>query len=132
MSQTSSGPPAIELSSPVSPPMQEQGINDNDLQNTEMNTTQSVTREDLANNYYLLKHPAPKRNTEPTLEHYLSFEELLKEAATITDKVHKFSSAAQNVRSPTWEKSSIQIEECSKRIRAICTFLLPSYQLKKV
>ncbi|GIY86659.1 hypothetical protein CDAR_468191 [Caerostris darwini] len=97
-----------------------------------MDTSTSVSKEDLADNEYLIKNPTAKRSSEPTLEHYLFFEELLKEAATFMDKVHKHSSAAQNVRSPTWEKASLQIEECSKRIRAICTYtgvpasLLPS------
>ncbi|GIY29073.1 hypothetical protein CDAR_47241 [Caerostris darwini] len=38
------------------------------------------------------------------------------------DKVHKSSSAAQNVRSPTWERASLQVEDASKRIRAICHY----------
>ncbi|GIY40935.1 hypothetical protein CDAR_168131 [Caerostris darwini] len=37
-------------------------------------------------------------------------------------KVQKHQSAANNIKSPTWEKASITIEECSRRIRAICTY----------
>ncbi|GIY09644.1 hypothetical protein CDAR_412271, partial [Caerostris darwini] len=131
MSQTSSGPPA-EAYSPESPPLHEQGIIQDDTPNTDMDTTASVSKEDLANNDFLLRNPASKRVSEPTLEHYLFFEELLKEAASLMDKIHKHSSAAHNVRSPTWENASLRIEECSKRIRAICTYtgvpasLLPS------
>ncbi|GIY23009.1 hypothetical protein CDAR_299321 [Caerostris darwini] len=87
-----------------------------------MDTTQTVTAEQLSSNEFLMNHPAPRRLTEPTLEHYLYFEVLLKEAATLMDKVHKSSSAAQNVRSPTWEKASLQVEDASKRIRAICHY----------
>ncbi|GIX94862.1 hypothetical protein CDAR_503961 [Caerostris darwini] len=131
MSQTSSGPQVEDLS-PESPPLHEQGINQNDPSTTDMDITASVSKEDLANNEFLIKNPATIRVSEPTLEHYLFFEELLKEAATLMDKIHKHSSAAHNVRSPTWENASLRIEECSKRIRAICTYtgvpasLLPS------
>ncbi|GIY23083.1 hypothetical protein CDAR_525321 [Caerostris darwini] len=121
MSQTSSGPPAFETYSPESPPLHEQGINE-DADSNKMDTAQTVTAEQLSSNEYLLNHPAPRRLTEPTLEHYLFFEMLLKEAATLMDKVHKSSSAAQNVRSPTWEKASLQVEDASKRIRAICHY----------
>ncbi|GIY39624.1 hypothetical protein CDAR_279151 [Caerostris darwini] len=38
------------------------------------------------------------------------------------DKVHKSASAAQNVRSPLWETTSMRNEECGRRIRAICTY----------
>ncbi|GIY43477.1 hypothetical protein CDAR_81541 [Caerostris darwini] len=31
-------------------------------------------------------------------------------------------SAATNIKSPTWERNSLTIEECSRRIRAICTY----------
>ncbi|GIY14784.1 hypothetical protein CDAR_304411 [Caerostris darwini] len=31
-------------------------------------------------------------------------------------------SAANNIKSPTWERASMTIEECSRRIRAICTY----------
>ncbi|GIY03808.1 hypothetical protein CDAR_288941 [Caerostris darwini] len=78
MSQSSSGPLAIELLSPDSPPWQEQGINQIDLANSEMDTSISVSKEDLADNDYLAKNPAAKRTSEPALEHYLFFEELLK------------------------------------------------------
>ncbi|GIY58450.1 hypothetical protein CDAR_125231, partial [Caerostris darwini] len=131
MSQTSSGPPVVDLS-PESPPLHEQGINQNDPSTTDMDITASVSKGDLANNEFLIKNPASKRVSEPTLEHYLFFEELLKEAAALMDKIHKHSSAAHNVRSPTWENASLRIEECSKRIRAIFTYtgvpasLLPS------
>ncbi|GIY62840.1 hypothetical protein CDAR_89781 [Caerostris darwini] len=131
MSQTSSGPPVIDLS-PESLPLHEQGINQIDPPIADMETSASVSKDDLANNDFLTKNPASKRVSEPTLEHYLFFEELLKEAATLMDRIHKHSSAAQNVRSPTWERASLQIEECSKLIHAICTYtgvpasLLPS------
>ncbi|GIY24160.1 hypothetical protein CDAR_300531 [Caerostris darwini] len=52
----------------------------------------------------------------------LYFEMLLKEAAALMIKVQKHRSAANNIRSPTWEKASLTIEECSRRIRAICTY----------
>ncbi|GIY69146.1 hypothetical protein CDAR_376101 [Caerostris darwini] len=124
MSQTSSGPPAVDLASPESPPLHEQGIIDAATGNNEnhMDTTQCATDDDLKDNNYLLSHPAIKKSTEPTLEHYLFFEELLKEAATLMDKVHKSASAAQNVRSPLWETTSMRVEECGRRIRAICTY----------
>ncbi|GIY15710.1 hypothetical protein CDAR_251061 [Caerostris darwini] len=77
MSQTSSGPPT-EAYSPESPPLHEQGIIQDDTPNTDMDTTASVSKEDLANNDFLLRNPASKRVSEPTLEHYLFFEELLK------------------------------------------------------
>ncbi|GIX89478.1 hypothetical protein CDAR_598011, partial [Caerostris darwini] len=92
--------------------------NEIDLANSEVDTCVSVSKEDLADNDYLNKNPAAKRTSEPTLEHYLFFEELLKEAATLMDKVHKYCRAAQNVQSPTWEKTSLQMEECSMCIRA--------------
>ncbi|GIY52149.1 hypothetical protein CDAR_432392 [Caerostris darwini] len=121
MSQSSSGPPVVETYSPESPPLFEQGINDV-VDPNKMDTTQTVTAEQLSSNEFLMNHPAPKCLTEPTLEYYLYFEVLLKEAATLMDKVHKSSSAAQNVRSPTWEKASLQVEDASKRIRAICHY----------
>ncbi|GIY10207.1 hypothetical protein CDAR_56911 [Caerostris darwini] len=121
MSQSSSGPLVVETYSQESPPLFEQGINDV-VDPNKMNTTQTVTAEQLSFNEFLMNHPAPKRLTEPTLEHYLYFEVLLKEAATLMDKVHKSSSAAQNVRSPTWEKASLQVEDASKHIRAICHY----------
>ncbi|GIY29974.1 hypothetical protein CDAR_106431 [Caerostris darwini] len=113
MSQTSSGPPADDLASPVSPPLHEQGIIDAATGNNEyyMDTTQCATDDDLKDNY-IFSHPATKKSTEPTLEHYLFFEELLKAAATLMDKVHKSASAAQNVRSALWEKTSMKVEEC--------------------
>ncbi|GIX70152.1 hypothetical protein CDAR_312751 [Caerostris darwini] len=101
MSQTSSGPPVVDLS-PESPPLHEQGINQTDPPNTNMDTSARVSKEDLANNDFLIKNPATQRVSEPTLEHYLFFEELLKEAATLMDRIHKHSSAAHNVCSPTW------------------------------
>ncbi|GIY05805.1 hypothetical protein CDAR_427821 [Caerostris darwini] len=36
--------------------------------------------------------------------------------------MQKHQSAANNRRSPTWEKACLIIEECSRRIRAICTY----------
>ncbi|GIY71194.1 hypothetical protein CDAR_510701 [Caerostris darwini] len=44
------------------------------------------------------------------------------EAATLMLKVQKHQSAATNIRSPTWERASLTTEECSRRIRAICTY----------
>ncbi|GIY37706.1 hypothetical protein CDAR_421331, partial [Caerostris darwini] len=123
MSQTSSGPPVVDLS-PESPPLHEQGIKQNDPSTTDMDITASVSQEDLANNDFLMKNPASKRVSEPTLEHYLFFEELLKEAATLMDKIHKHSSAAHNVRSPTWENVSLRIEECRRSQRSLAVRLM--------
>ncbi|GIZ03254.1 hypothetical protein CEXT_496861 [Caerostris extrusa] len=75
-----------------------------------MDNTQCATDEELKDNSYLLS------STSSSLKSYS------KEAATLVDKVHKSSSAAQNVRSSTWEKTSLKVEECSRRIRAICTY----------
>ncbi|GIY40750.1 hypothetical protein CDAR_213521 [Caerostris darwini] len=82
MSQTSSGPPDTELLSPDSPSLHEQGIIP-DTSNTAMDTSLTVTREDLANTDFLLSHPAPRRLSEPSIEYLLFFEELLKEAASL-------------------------------------------------
>ncbi|GIY69277.1 hypothetical protein CEXT_794001 [Caerostris extrusa] len=57
----------------------EQGIAQTDSAYADMDTNASVTKEDLAKNDFLIKNPASKRVLEPTLEHYLFFEELLKE-----------------------------------------------------
>ncbi|GIY85341.1 hypothetical protein CDAR_317951 [Caerostris darwini] len=125
MSQTSSGPPAVDLTSPESPPLCEQGIIEDatkTINDNSMDISQSATEDELKDNNYLLAHPAIKNNVEPTIEHYLFFDDLLKEAATLMDKVHKSASAANNVRSPSWEITSMKIEECSRRIRAICTY----------
>ncbi|GIY03806.1 hypothetical protein CDAR_288921 [Caerostris darwini] len=48
---------------------------------------------------------------------------LLKEAAAPMIKVQKHQRAANIILSPTWEKASLTIEECSQRIRAICTYI---------
>ncbi|GIX99504.1 hypothetical protein CDAR_104401 [Caerostris darwini] len=111
MSQTSSGPPAVDLTSPESPPLHEQGIINDATKNNvnSMDITQCATEDELKDNNYLLAHPATKNTNEPTLEHYLFFEELLKEAATLMDKVHKSASAANNVRSPSWETTSMKV-----------------------
>ncbi|GIX75339.1 hypothetical protein CDAR_507021 [Caerostris darwini] len=110
MSQTSSGPPDTftEIFSLDSPSLHEQGIL-NKATNTAMDTSKIVTRVNLANTDFLINHPAPRRISEQTTEHLLFFEDLFKEATSLTDRIHKFSSAAYNARSPTWEKTSLQI-----------------------
>ncbi|GIY00179.1 hypothetical protein CDAR_20111 [Caerostris darwini] len=117
MRQSSSGPPADELTSPVSPPLHEQG-----LPEKQPIATMTVTAEQLSNSDFLFDHPAPHRLSGPSPGHLLYFEVLLKEAAALMTKVQKHQSAANNIRSPTWEKASLTIEECSRRIRAICTY----------
>ncbi|GIY50973.1 hypothetical protein CDAR_593191 [Caerostris darwini] len=99
MSQSSSGPP--DLTSPESPPLFEQGIlpdpataTINKDTDSKMDTSQTVTAEQLSCNDFLFGHPAPTRLSDPTPEHLLYFE----------------------------ERASLTIEECSKRIRAICTY----------
>ncbi|GIY56430.1 hypothetical protein CDAR_62701 [Caerostris darwini] len=87
-----------------------------------MDTTTTVTSELLSNSDFLFSHPAPQRLSDPSPEHILYFEMLMKEAATLMLKVQKHQSAATNIRSPTWERASLTIEECSRRIRAICTY----------
>ncbi|GIY11651.1 hypothetical protein CDAR_53041 [Caerostris darwini] len=77
--------------------------------NNDMDTTITVTAEQLS-------------NTEFLLSHLLFFEDLLKEAAALMTKVQKYQRAANNIKSPTWEKASIPIEESSQRIRAVCTY----------
>ncbi|GIX66601.1 hypothetical protein CDAR_413641 [Caerostris darwini] len=121
MSQSSSGPPVVDLS-PESPPLHEQGITPVDDQPSMMDVTMTVTRGQLRDNNFLANHPAPHRLTDPTMEHPLFFEELLKEAASLMLQIQKHQSAANNIRSPTWEKASKKIEEYSTRIRAICTY----------
>ncbi|GIX84440.1 hypothetical protein CDAR_620631 [Caerostris darwini] len=101
MSQSSSGSPADELTSPVSPPLHEQGLPDK--QQITMDTTMTVTAELLSNTDFLFDHPVPH-------------------AAVLIIKVQKHQSAANNIRSPTWEKAFLTIEECSRRIRTICTY----------
>ncbi|GIZ00521.1 hypothetical protein CEXT_354141 [Caerostris extrusa] len=55
-----------------------------------------------------------QRVLEPTLENYLFFESCSR-AATLMDRVHKYSSALlRTCDSPTWETTSLHIEECSK------------------
>ncbi|GIY51103.1 hypothetical protein CDAR_498351 [Caerostris darwini] len=127
MSQSSSGPP--DLTSPESPPLFEQGIppdpaaaNINKDAEIKMDTSQTVTAEQLSCNDFLFGHPAPTRLSDPTPEHLLYFEVLLKEAAALMVKVSKHQSAANNIKSPTWERAALTIEDCSKRIRAICTY----------
>ncbi|GIY88336.1 hypothetical protein CDAR_295201 [Caerostris darwini] len=124
MSQSSSG--LTDLTSPESPPLHEQGL-PRDPQTatpdvTEMDTSQTVTAEQLSSSDFLFSHPAPHRLSDPTPEHLLYFDVLLKEAAALMVKVSKHQSAANNIKSPTWERASLTIEECSKRIRAICTY----------
>ncbi|GIY73051.1 hypothetical protein CDAR_566091 [Caerostris darwini] len=127
MSQSSSGPP--DITSPESPPLHEQGIppdsaaasNIKDAE-VRMDTSQTVTAEQLSSNDFLFGHPAPMRLSDPTPEHLLYFEVLLKEAAALMVKVSKHQSAANNIKSPTWERASLTIEDCSRRIRAICTY----------
>ncbi|GIY07588.1 hypothetical protein CDAR_31501 [Caerostris darwini] len=124
MSQSSSG--LTDLTSPESPPLHEQGL-PRDPQTatpdvTEMDTSQTVTAEQLSSSDFLFSHPAPHRLSDPTPEHLLYFEVLLKEAAALMVKVSKHQSAANNIKSPTWERASLTIEDCSKRIRAICTY----------
>ncbi|GIY11356.1 protein BUD31 homolog [Caerostris darwini] len=121
------GPP--DLTSPESPPLFEQGIppdpaaaNINKDAEIKMDTSQTVTAEQLSCNDFLFGHPAPTRLSDPTPEPLLYFEVLLKEAAAVMVKVSKHQSAANNIKSPTWERASLTIEDCSKRIRAICTY----------
>ncbi|GIY13805.1 hypothetical protein CDAR_469421 [Caerostris darwini] len=121
MSQSSSGPPAIDLS-PDSPPLHEQGITPFDDQPSMMDVTMTVTREQLRDNNFLANHPAPHSLSDPTTEHLLFFEELLKEAASLMLQIQKHQSAANNIHGPTWEKASKKIEEYSTRISAICTY----------
>ncbi|GIX75511.1 hypothetical protein CDAR_298631 [Caerostris darwini] len=120
MSQSSSVPLAVELTSPESPPLHEQGLPDK--QDTAMDTSTTVTAEQLSNTDFLFDHPAPQHLTHPSPEHLLYFEVLLKEAAALMIKVQKHQSVANNIRSPTWEKASPTIEECSRRIRASCMY----------
>ncbi|GIY64836.1 hypothetical protein CDAR_520911 [Caerostris darwini] len=124
MSQSSSGIP--DIPSPESPPLHEQGLlpdpATSNKDDNKMDTSQMVTAEQLSCNDFLFAHPAPKRLSDPTPEHLLYFEVLLKEAAALMTKVQKQQSAANNIRSPTWERASLTIEECSRRIRAICTY----------
>ncbi|GIY48017.1 hypothetical protein CDAR_621461 [Caerostris darwini] len=132
MSQSSSG--LTDLTSPESPPLHEQGLprdpETNNSEDTNMDTSQMVTAEQLSNSDFLFSHPAPHRLSDPTPEHILYFENLMKEAATLMLKVQKHQSAATNIKSPTWERASLTIEECSRRIRAICTYTgVPAYQL---
>ncbi|GIY14565.1 hypothetical protein CDAR_111721 [Caerostris darwini] len=123
-------PPAKEILSPDSPPLHEQSVIPEVASDIEMDTSQIVTREDFANTDFPMSHPATRRLSDPTPEHLLFFEDLLKEAATLMAEVQKYPSAAHNIRSPTWEKASLTIEECNKRIKAICTYIgVPAYQL---
>ncbi|GIY64031.1 hypothetical protein CDAR_465211 [Caerostris darwini] len=69
----------------------------------------------------IVDNGCPKRKTDPTPEHLLYFEVLLKEAAALMTKVQKHHSVA-NIKSPTWERASMTIEECSRSIRAICKY----------
>ncbi|GIX75518.1 hypothetical protein CDAR_298671 [Caerostris darwini] len=87
-----------------------------------LDTTTLVTAEQLSSNDFLFGHPAPMRLTDPTPEHLLFFEVLLKEATFLMAKVQKHQRASNTIKSPTWEKASMTIEECSRRIRAICTY----------
>ncbi|GIX94346.1 hypothetical protein CDAR_561791 [Caerostris darwini] len=50
-----------------------------------MDTSQTVTAEQLSCNDFLFGHPAPKRLSDPTPEHLLYFEVLLKEAAALME-----------------------------------------------
>ncbi|GIY34259.1 hypothetical protein CDAR_97901, partial [Caerostris darwini] len=94
MSQSSSGPP--DVTSPESPPLFEQGIppdsaaaNNNSDAEVKMDTSQMVTAEQLSCNDFLFGHPAPTRLSDPTPEHLLYFEVMLKEAAALMVKVSK-------------------------------------------
>ncbi|GIY32419.1 hypothetical protein CDAR_510451 [Caerostris darwini] len=100
MSQSSSGPPAINLS-PESPPLHEQGIILIDDQPSMMDLTMTVTREQLNDNNFFSNHPAPHRLSDPTTEHMLFLEELLKEAASLMLQIQKHQSAANNIRGST-------------------------------
>ncbi|GIY88182.1 hypothetical protein CDAR_90141, partial [Caerostris darwini] len=122
MSQSSSGPPAPDLASPESPPLHEQGILPADDPPSMMDVTLTVTREQLNDNNFLSSHPAPHKVLEPSIEHLLFFEELLKEAASLMLQIQKHQSAANNIRGPAWAQASRKVEEYSTRIRAICTY----------
>ncbi|GIY22554.1 hypothetical protein CDAR_269941 [Caerostris darwini] len=122
MSQSSSGPPAPDLTSPESPPFHEQGIIPADDHPSMMDVTLTVTREQLNDNNFLSNHSAPHKVLEPSIEHMLFFEELLKEAASLMLQIQKHQSAANNIRGPAWEQASKKVEEYSTRIRAICTY----------
>ncbi|GIY59042.1 hypothetical protein CDAR_275491 [Caerostris darwini] len=98
MSQSSSGLP--DIPSPESPSLYEKGLlPDPAITNSEtkMDTSQTVTAEQLSCNDFLFGHPAPRRLTDPTPEHLLYFEVLLKEAAALMAKVQKHQSAANNI-----------------------------------
>ncbi|GIY15712.1 hypothetical protein CDAR_251071, partial [Caerostris darwini] len=71
---------------------------------------------------FLSSHPAPHKVLEPSIEHLLFFEELLKEAASLMLQIQKHQSAANNIRGPAWAQASRKVEEYSTRIRAICTY----------
>ncbi|GIY34274.1 hypothetical protein CDAR_14161 [Caerostris darwini] len=87
-----------------------------------MDVTLTVTREQLNDNNFLSSHPAPHKVLEPSIEHLLFFEELLKEAASLMLQIQKHQSAANNIRGPAWAQASKKVEEYSTRIRAICTY----------
>ncbi|GIX79213.1 hypothetical protein CDAR_533011 [Caerostris darwini] len=76
-------PPAPDPASPESPPLHEQGIIPADDPPSMMDVTLTVTREQLNDNNFLSSHPAPHKVLEPSIEHLLFFEELLKEAASL-------------------------------------------------
>ncbi|GIY31916.1 hypothetical protein CDAR_409681 [Caerostris darwini] len=61
----------------------------------------TVSAEQLSNTEFLLSHSAPHRLSDPSPEHLLFFEVLLKEAAALMSKVQKHQSAANNIKSPT-------------------------------
>ncbi|GIY19438.1 hypothetical protein CDAR_208181 [Caerostris darwini] len=88
-----------------------------------MDTSMTVAAEQLSSTDFLFDHRAPHRLSDPSPEHVLYFEVLLKEAAALMIKVQKHQSASNNICSPTWEKATLTIEECFRRIRAICAYI---------
>ncbi|GIY82895.1 hypothetical protein CDAR_527071 [Caerostris darwini] len=61
---------------PESPPLNEQGIIPDSDTNNQMDTTITVTIEELNNTEFLLNHPAPRRLNDSTPDHLFYIEDL--------------------------------------------------------